>query len=118
MVEDDAELRRQFRTLLSYEGYTVHEAADGLAAVRHIDHSPPSLIVLDLGLPGLNGLAVLQEVAAQAHTRRIPVVIVTGWTLDLSDLDVPCVLRKPVSPDALVKAVRECLASGAPGAGA
>jgi DNA-binding response OmpR family regulator len=118
IVEDDEDLRRQFRTVLSYAGYDVHEAADGFSAVRQIDHSPPSIIVLDLGLPGLDGIAVLQDVAAQAHTRRIPVVVVTGRTGDLAHLDVPCVLRKPISPDELVNAVRECLATGAPSAGA
>jgi hypothetical protein len=60
---------------------------------------------------------VLQDIAAQAYTRSIPVVVVTGSTENLDHLDVACVLRKPVSLEALVKAVVTCLASGAPGAG-
>ena len=55
--------------------------------------------------------------AAQAHTRHIPVVIVTGSAMNLDHLDVPCVLRKPVDPDGFVRTVLSCLASGAPGAG-
>jgi CheY-like chemotaxis protein len=118
IVEDDESLRRQFKTILSCSGFIVREAADGFAAVRQIDHSPPSLIVLDLGLPGLDGIGVLQDLASQTDTRRIPIVIVTGWSADLSHLQVPCILRKPVSPESLVYAVQECLTSGPASAGA
>jgi CheY-like chemotaxis protein len=52
---------------------------------------------------------VHQEVAAHAHTRQIPVVIVTGSDMNLDHLQVPCVLRKPVDPERLVSTVRECL---------
>lgn len=114
VVEDDEPLGRLFRAALGMAGFDVRIARNGLLALREIDHSPPDLIVLDLSLPYIDGLAVQQEIAGQAHTRHIPIIIVTGLTLDLSHLDVPCVLRKPVSPDELVATVRKCLASGAP----
>jgi CheY-like chemotaxis protein len=50
--------------------------------------------------------------AAQAHTRHVPVVVVTGATEPLDFLDVACVLRKPTSPEELLAAVRRCIASG------
>jgi CheY-like chemotaxis protein len=117
IVEDDAELRRMFRTALSLDGYSVVEAGDGLDALRQIEERPPDLIVLDLGLPTISGVGVQQEIAAHAHTREIPIVIVTGSTMALDHLDVACVLRKPVSPDELLKAVHNCLHAGAPGVG-
>jgi DNA-binding response OmpR family regulator len=117
IVEDDLVLSQLYRTALAMAGYTVRHAANGLQALREIDANPPSLIVLDLGLPLVDGFAVHQEVAAHAHTRDIPIVIVTGSTQDLDALKVPCVLRKPVFPDSLVAAVRKCLVSGAPGIG-
>jgi DNA-binding response OmpR family regulator len=115
IVEDDPALRRMYRTALGLAGFDVVEADDGLAALHFLDHRTPDLVVLDLMLPTMSGLIVQQEIAAHAHTRNIPIVIVTGSDLSLDHVDVPCVLRKPVSPEALVDAVRACLASGAPG---
>lgn len=116
-MEDDESLRRMYRVALAFAGYDVHEVGDGLDALTHLDRDPPDLVVLDLGLPTVSGLVVREEIAAGALTRHIPVVVVTGAAENLDQLDVPCVLRKPVSPDRLVEAVRKCLASGATGAG-
>jgi DNA-binding response OmpR family regulator len=114
IVEDDPALRRMYRAALGLAGFDVVEADDGLAALHFLDHRTPDLVVLDLMLPTMSGLIVQQEIAAHAHTRNIPIVIVTGSDLSLDHVDVPCVLRKPVSPEALVDAVRACLTSGAP----
>ena len=114
VAEDDAGLRRLYRTALTLAGFDVDEAADGLDALRHIDHRRPDLVVLDIGLPAVNGVAVRQEIAAHAYTREIPVVVVTGTGMDLDYLNVACILRKPVEPDELVKTVRTCLAAAPP----
>lgn len=113
IVEDDDDLRRMFRTALTLAGLAVEEAADGAGALYRIQHEPPDLVVLDLGLPTVSGLIVHQEIAAHAHTASIPVVIVTGSTMNLDHVDVNCVLRKPVNPESLVSVVRKCLHSGA-----
>ena len=107
LVEDDEDLRRMFRTALVLEGFDVYEAANGYDALSVLEQDPTDLVVLDLGLPRLDGLSVLEEI--QATTQNLPVVIVTGSDLDLANVDVDCVLRKPVSPDTLVKTVRQCL---------
>ena len=109
IVEDDEDLRRLFRTALSLSGYDVLEAGDGLEALQRIDYSPPDLIILDLVLPGISGLVVRQEIAAQAVTRDVPIVVITGSGADPGDIDVACFLRKPVDPDRLLDAVRTCL---------
>jgi putative two-component system response regulator len=93
----------------------VLEAEDALAALRSLDQYPVDLVILDLMLPTLSGLAVQQEIAAHAHTADLPVVIVTGSDMSLDEVDVACILRKPVTPEQLVDAVRSCLASGARG---
>jgi DNA-binding response OmpR family regulator len=115
IVEDDADLRRMYRAALSLEGFEVIEAHDGLSALHILDQRTADIVILDLMLPTLDGFTVQQEIAAHAETRDIPILIVTGSTLPLDDLKVPCILRKPVSPDDLVGAVRRCLASGASG---
>ena len=116
IVEDDEDLRRLFRTALALAGYDVVEAGDGLEALQRIDQIIPDLVVLDLVLPGVSGMVVQQELAAQALTRQIPVVVITGTAIEPGILDVDCLLRKPVSPDDLIEAVRKCLAAAAGGA--
>jgi len=117
IVEDDRDLRRMYRHALVLANFDVREAGDGLDALRQIEAAVPDLIVLDLLLPVLGGVSVLQDVVANAHTKDIPIVIVTGSAIEVSDADVACLLRKPVSPDALVTAVSRCINTRVRGAG-
>jgi CheY-like chemotaxis protein len=118
VVEDDADLRRMFRTALVMSGYDVEEAGDGIDALRLIENRVPDLIVLDLVLRSLDGVSVRQELAARAITRHIPVVIVTGSSIETDSLEVACVLRKPIQSDELVRTVRHCMAAGSAASGA
>jgi CheY-like chemotaxis protein len=118
IVEDDHDLRRSISQALALAGFDVKEARGGFEALRRLDNDPPDIIVLDLTLPGVDGFAVRNELAANAHTRHIPIVVVTGLADDLQFLDVPCILRKPVTSDQVVEAVRKCLASGVKARGA
>jgi CheY-like chemotaxis protein len=102
-----------YRTVLGFAGFYIIEAEDGLSALRSLDQYPVDVAILDLMLPTLSGLAVQQEIAANTHTRNIQVIIVTGSNINLDHLDVSCVLRKPISPDRLIDAVRNCLGNGA-----
>jgi len=115
VVEDDGDLRRMFRMALTLAGYRVLEAGDGLAALRELDGSDIDAVVLDLGLPLVSGQIVLQEVAAHAHHRQVPVVVVTALPGPHDLPEANCVLAKPVTPDRLVDTVRRCVAAGAPG---
>ena len=114
IVEDDEAVRKMYRTALTFGGFDVIEVDDAIAALRCLEQYTVDVVVLDLILPTLSGLAVQQEIAAHAQTASIPIVIVTGSDMALDHVHVSCVLRKPVSPDQLVAAVRACLASGAP----
>src|SRR4051794_41679726 len=109
IVEDDEDLQRLFRTVLTFAGYDVQVVGDGLYALRRIDSDPPTLVVLDLSLPSVSGIVVRQEIAASALTRHIPIVVVTGSPERARDLDVACVLTKPVSAVRLVDAVKACI---------
>ena len=109
VVEDHTDLRGLFQLALSLDGFEVREARNGYEALMMLQAHQVDLVVLDLGLPGLDGLTVQQEIEADAALRRVPIVIVTASTADLSHLHVECVLRKPVRPDELVNTVRACL---------
>ena len=115
IVEDDADLRRMFRTALALAGYDSLEAGNGLDALHLIDSNPIAAVILDLGLPIISGFTVRQEIAAHAHTREVPVIVVTGEPGAHDNLEAACVLRKPVSPDRLVYVVKNCIAAGGDG---
>jgi DNA-binding response OmpR family regulator len=115
VVEDDNDLRSVWKLALQLDGFDVEEAGDGITALRRLEEREPDLVVLDLGLPLLDGMSVQQEIAAQLVTRAIPIVIVTGSSADLSHVDVSCILRKPVGPEQLVETVRRCLKAGVSG---
>jgi two-component system alkaline phosphatase synthesis response regulator PhoP len=109
IVEDNADVRGMFSAALKLDGFDVKEANSGFQALRSLDSNVPDLVILDLGLPGIDGFAVQREIAASAFIKHISVVIVTASGADLSHLDVACVLRKPVTTERLLKTVRECL---------
>lgn len=113
IVEDDPEARLLYQVALTFEGYEVASASDGVEALVLMEQRLPDLVVLDLGLPRLDGWSVQQEIAASAVTRQIPIVIVTGLDVDPNRIDVACVLRKPITMQELVDIVRRCLSSGA-----
>lgn len=117
IVEDDAALRLMWRTALRLEGFGVVEAGDGMEALKLIEASPPDLVVLDIGLPHVDGVAVRKDLAAQVFSRDIPIVVITGSTDDLSYLDVNCILKKPVTVDHVILAIRRCIQLATPSIG-
>src|SRR5688572_3141593 len=92
LVDDDESLRRMIRLALVLAGFDTREARSGMEALKMIDGWRPDLIVLDLVLPGIDGLSVLEELASHAGTRSLPVVIITGSDLPLANVEVECVL--------------------------
>lgn len=78
VVEDDPSVRGLLQTLLSAEGYEVVTASDGLAGLVKAAASPPDLVLLDLMMPDLGGVRVLEEMRDDPELVGIPVVVVTG----------------------------------------
>lgn len=78
VVEDDPSVRGLLQTLLSAEGYEVVTASDGLAGLVKVSSSPPALVLLDLMMPDLGGVRVLEEMRDDPELVDIPVIVVTG----------------------------------------
>jgi two-component system cell cycle response regulator DivK len=78
VVEDDAKSRRLVRDVLEYRGFQVAEAAAGDDGVRLARELVPALVLMDIQLPGLDGIAALGLLRADPVTRSIPVVAVTA----------------------------------------
>jgi len=85
LVDDDGLERRQMRTTLEQEGWTVAEASDGLDALTKLTEGRPDVIILDLMMPEMDGFEFLEEMRRKAQWGDIPVVLVTAK--DLTDAD-------------------------------
>ena len=78
VVEGDPSVRGLLQTLLSAEGYDVATSADGLAGLREAVDTPPALVLLDLVMPDLGGLQVLEQLRADPELSGTAVVGLTG----------------------------------------
>jgi CheY-like chemotaxis protein len=78
-VEDDALVAQMYRLKLELDGYSVEVAADGLAALEKARSMQPDIIFLDIRLPQLDGLSVLEKLRADPETEHMPVVILSNW---------------------------------------
>lgn len=79
LVEDDETLADMYRLKLEIDGYTVTVAGDGEAALGLVAQSLPDLMFLDLRLPGMDGLALLEAVRVDPRSRHLPVVILSNF---------------------------------------
>ncbi|HZG93796.1 MAG TPA: response regulator [Mycobacteriales bacterium] len=78
VVEDDPNVRGLLETLLASEGYEVSTASDGLAGLVKLSSTRPDLMLLDLMMPDLGGVRVLEELRADPQLSAVPVIVVTG----------------------------------------
>jgi putative two-component system response regulator len=85
VVEDDASNRTLLRALLEREGHLVMTANDGEAAIRAVGEHEPDVILLDIGLPRLDGLEVTRRLRLNPAFRTVPIILLTGRT-DLEDM--------------------------------
>ena len=116
VVEDEGTIREVVRRYLEREGYEVREAADGYAALDILAEAEPDLIVMDLMLPGIDGLTLTRQLRQRS---RVPVIMLTarGDTSDrIRGLDSGAddYLPKPFSTRELVSRIQAVLRRGAP----
>jgi YesN/AraC family two-component response regulator len=88
IVEDDPQARSFFTSLVAerFPGYGIRTAEDGEAALTIMAHEVPSLVLLDLIMPQVDGFQVLRQMRAEERTSRIPVLIMTGHLLSIDDV--------------------------------
>ena len=78
VVEDDNKSRKLVRDLLAFKGYEIIEAETGEEGVGLAQERHPSLILMDIRLPGIDGIQALDRLRAEAATREIPVMAMTA----------------------------------------
>lgn len=110
VIEDEPDILEVLRYNLSREGFDVTTAANGLEGLNSVRGSQPDLVLLDLLLPGLDGLEVCRRLKAQATTRDIPIIMITakGEESDVVlglGLGADDYITKPFSPKEVVARV-------------
>jgi two-component system response regulator MprA len=119
LVDDDAPIRRMLERTLTAEGYDVVAAADGGAALAAVERNVPDAIVLDVSMPGMDGLAVTRRLRAKGL--RVPILLLTARDAvheRVAGLDAGAddYLVKPFDVDELSARVRAMLRRNAPAA--
>ena len=114
LVEDNPELLELLRLSFKAAGFATATASNGLKALELTRAQSPDLVVLDVMLPELDGLAVCDILRQDPATAGIPIVMLTGLSSQLSrlaGLDCGAVdyLVKPVNPSELVRKTKELL---------
>jgi len=111
VVEDDPAMLRFIRRTLELNGLAVVSTVDGLAALKSFQMERPNLVVLDIGIPGMDGLELCRRLKA---TQEVPVIIVTARDADVDivrgfELGADDYLVKPFAGNVLVARVKSLL---------
>ena len=112
IVDDEPNVRLVFRTALESSDYSVATAEDGETALRWLKASPADLVLLDLSMPGMDGMDVLKRLRDEGN--NVPVVIITAHgsvpnavqAMKLGAIDF---LAKPLTPEELRRVVADVL---------
>ncbi|MDQ3557405.1 MAG: response regulator [Gemmatimonadota bacterium] len=113
LVEDNDTIREAFTILLEDSGYRIVQAANGAAALQSAEIDPPHLILMDLGLPDVDGLELVRTLARRGGSA--PIVALTGRALETDQaacLAAGCAgyVTKPVDTEELLRLISTFLA--------
>jgi len=114
VVDDFEDTRLLLRTWLQQKGYRVVEAANGKQAVAETESHRPDLIIMDVEMPELNGLAATRKIRALASSEELPIVIVSAYAADEfrdEALAAGCneFVSTPFEPDKLEQLIRSLI---------
>lgn len=115
VVDDEPQIGRMLNTVLTAHGHQILVVADGASAVTQVESWQPEVIILDLGLPRLNGLEVIRQVRAWS---RVPIIVLTVRDAEQDkvialDLGADDYLTKPFGMDELLARLRVALRNAA-----
>lgn len=114
VVEDQESLLELESILLSSQGYEVKGVRDGLAALEAVADMHPDLVILDIGLPEIDGYEVCRRIKSKGETRHIPVIMVTARRsredlLKIEEVGADWYIPKPFKSALVIETVRRFL---------
>lgn len=116
IIEDDYASRLFFTDFLTQEGFTVLPLPHGLELAYHLKTFHPNVVLLDLGLPELDGFALLSQIRSTDEWRQLPVVVLSGYSFEI-DRDRALILGarhyliKPVRLKVLAQILKDVIQS-------
>jgi CheY-like chemotaxis protein len=115
IVEDDEKSRKLVRDVLTFKGYEIVEAETGEEGVRLAQERRPSLVLMDIRLPGIDGIQALGRLRAETATRGVPVMAMTASVMTndrqkVLDAGFDAFQSKPIKIKDFVAAVEQLLA--------
>lgn len=116
IADDDVDIRELVVFKLRHAGHEVIPAGDGAAALEACRTHTPDLVILDVMMPGINGLDVASQIRADAALARIPIILLTARAQDEDiqqgmDAGATDYIVKPFSPRELASRVNDVLAA-------
>lgn len=116
IVDDDRELRFLVRMILTRKGFEVTEASDGKDAVDRVMTSPPDLILMDIMMPVMDGIAACQIIRSTKSTANIPIILLSALSAaKQKELGAggkaDFYLTKPVHHSILIETINQALSS-------
>jgi CheY-like chemotaxis protein len=117
LVDDASDVRELYGAHLVLEGFRVETAADGREAIAQCQALQPDIVVLDLGLPAMDGLEVCRRLKDDPRTASIPVIVVSGrdpvsTAPEAKAAGAAAYLFKPVLPETLHAQIVRLLRAG------
>lgn len=116
IVDDEKPIRRTIRKILetNYKGAQLMEAEDGFEAGHKITHLAPALVLLDIKLPGLNGVKVCQTIREDANLKNVRILAMSGFNNEQTKAEVleagaDDFIGKPFEPDELVQKINRLI---------
>lgn len=111
VADDDEGLRQLYRLILQREGFDVIEAANGEQTLALAMNSAPTVILLDIMMPGMNGFEVCQRLKSDGRTGTVPVILVSAMEdvarlNDVLHAGADACLQKPIGPRELVERLK------------
>src|SRR5688572_29236838 len=107
LVDDDELGAEAYATYCTSEGLDTRTAANATDALQQLRDELADVVVLDVTMPGMNGIDLLNLLREDPETRHIPVIILSGTSRDLQSIHGAPWLRKPVPPPALLEQIRK-----------
>ena len=84
VVDDDEQIRTFLIKSLEFEGYQIISASDGVEGWKILQGEKPDLVILDVRMPGMDGIEVLEKIRGDTEFKKIPVIMLTGESSDVN----------------------------------